>query len=106
MFARNVSLHLHPNTVNEFTKTMDREIIPLLRKQKGFLDEITLSVTGGREIVATSFWDHKENAQAYDSTGYPEVMKILAKYVDGSPHVRTFDVLTSTLQTVAARMAA
>ncbi len=28
MFARNVSLHLRPNTVNEFTKTMDREIIP------------------------------------------------------------------------------
>jgi hypothetical protein len=49
MFVRNVSINLKPNTLTEFTKTMESEIIPLLRKQKGFQDEITLSVPGGRE---------------------------------------------------------
>jgi hypothetical protein len=43
MFARNVSIQMKPNTLTEFTRTMDSEILPLLRKQKGFQDEITLS---------------------------------------------------------------
>ena len=47
MFVRNVSINLKPNTLTEFTRTMEKEVIPLLRKQKGFQDEITLSVPGG-----------------------------------------------------------
>ena len=46
MFARNVSINLKPNTLTEFLKTMENEIIPLLRKQKGFQDEMTLSAPG------------------------------------------------------------
>jgi len=106
MFARNVSINLKPNTLTEFTKTMENEIIPLLRKQKGFQDEVTLSVPGGREVVALSFWDRKENAQDYHSSGYPQVLKILDKFLDRTPRVRTFEVVSSTLQKRAARFAA
>src|SRR5438270_13508917 len=106
MFARNIFLNLKPNTIAEFTKTMEEEIVPLLRKQKGFQDVITLSVPGGREVVASSFWDQKESAQAYNSTAYPEVLKILDKFLDGTPHVRTFDVLGSTCHKISARAAA
>jgi heme-degrading monooxygenase HmoA len=106
MFVRNVSLYLKPNTITEFVQAMDSEIIPLLRKQKGFQDAITLAVPGGREVVAISFWEQKENAQAYNSTGYPEVLKILEKFLDGTPHARTFDVVSSTVQKLATPMAA
>jgi heme-degrading monooxygenase HmoA len=106
MFARNVSANLKPGTLAEFTEPMENEIVPWLRKQKGFLDAITLAVPGGREVVAITFWDQKENAQAYNSTGYPEVLKILGKLLEGTPHVRTFDVVSSTLQKVVPRVAA
>ena len=106
MFARNVSLNLKPNTLTEFMKAMENKIIPLLRKQKGFQDVITLSVPSGREVLAISFWDQKENAQAYSSAGYPAVLKILERFLDGTPHVRTFDVAGSTLQKIASRFAA
>jgi hypothetical protein len=65
MFARNVSIHLKPNTLSEFLKTMENEIVPLLRMQKGFQDEMTLSVPGGIEVVAV-IWDRNENTQGYD----------------------------------------
>jgi len=106
MFARSVSANLKPGTLTEFTKTMENEIVPWLRKQKGFQDAITLAVPGGREVVAVSFWDQKENAQAYNSMGYPEVLKILGKLLDGTPHVRTFDVVSSTLQQIVPRVTA
>jgi hypothetical protein len=106
MFARQVSVNLKPKTLEEFTKTMENEILPWLREQKGFLDLITLADPGGGEVVAISFWDQKANAQTYNSIGYPEALKILKKLLDGTPHVRTFDVVSSTLQKVAPRVTA
>ena len=100
MFARHVAVKLKPNTLAEFTRVMENEILPWLRKQKGFLDTITLAVPGGREIVAISFWDQEENARVYNSTSYLEALKILKKLLAGTPQVRTFDVVSSTLQKV------
>lgn len=54
MFVRNVSMHLKPNTLKEVTRTLESEIIPLLRKQKDFRDEITAVVSGERELIGTS----------------------------------------------------
>ena len=97
MFARHVTVKLKPGTLAEFTRVMDNEILPWLRKQKGFLDSITLAVPSGREVVSISFWDQEESAQVYDSTGYPEALHILQKILAGTPQVRTFDVVSSTL---------
>ena len=106
MFARTVSLHLKPNSVREFTDTIDKEIIPLLRKQKGFQDEITFVVPGGTEAVGVSLWDQKENAEAYNRGTYPEVQKALAKVVEGTPQVKTYEVANSTFHKIAARAGA
>ncbi len=102
MFARNVSLRLKPNTLSEFTRTFDKEVIPMLRKQKGFQDEITFATPGGLDVVAISLWDTKEHAEAYNTTGYPEVLKILDKVLDGTPKVRVSDVISSTIHKTAA----
>ncbi|SRR6266542_3980193 len=106
MFSRNVSIHLKPNSVAEFTRTLDREIIPLLRKQKGFQGEITLVVPGGTEAVGISLWDEKENAEAYNRETYPAVLRALAKVVEGTPQVQTYEVSNSTFHKIAARVAA
>ena len=101
MFARNVSMHLKPNTLAEFSRTMENEILPLLRKQKGFRDEITFAIPGGKDVVAISLWDEKQNAEAYSTSAYPEVLRTLSKVVEGNPEVRTFDVTSSTLHKIA-----
>ena len=106
MFARTVNLRLKPNRVAEFTQTIEKEIIPLLRKQKGFQDEITFLVPGGTEAVGISLWDQKENAEAYNRGTYPEVLRALAKVVEGTPRVQTSEVSNSTFHKVGARVAA
>ena len=102
MFVRTVNLRLKPNSVTELTQTVDKEIIPLLRKQKGFQDEITYVVPGGTEAVAMSFWDQKENAEAYGRAAYPQVLKALAKVVEGTPQVQTSEVFNSTFHKIPA----
>jgi hypothetical protein len=101
MFARKVAARLKPGALAQFTSLVECEILPWLRKQEGFLDLIILAAPDGGEVATISFWDHKRNAQAYDASGYPEVLKILGKLLDGNPYVRTFDVAGSTFHGLA-----
>ena len=106
MYARNVALHLKPNTLSDFTKTFNTSVLPLLQKQKGFQDEITFAIPGGTDVVAISLWDTKENAEAYNTAGYPEVLKSLDRVLDGTPKVRVSDVISSTMHRAAAGVSA
>ena len=107
MFARHVSMQLKPNLRAEFTQTIENEVLPLLRKQRGFQDEIAFVAPGsGTDVVAISLWDTKEDADAYHGGSYQEVVKALGKVVDGTPEVRNFEVANSTLQKIATRVAA
>lgn len=110
MFARKVAARLRPNALPEFTTLMEHQILPWLRTQEGFLDLIILSVPGSTEVATISFWDRQANAEAYHSSGFPEAVGMLAKLLDSTPYVKTFDVVSSTFQsyqpaTAAARSA-
>src|SRR5260370_6651141 len=103
MFARKVSMHLKNDGGQAFKQKIENEIVPLLRKQKGFIDEITLLYPNGKEVHAFSLWDTAEHAEAYNRGTYPGVTKILASVVEGTPRVQTYEVLNSTIQrTIAA----
>ena len=105
MFARTVALQLKPNSVAEFTQTIEKDIIPLLRKQPGFQDEIAFVVPGGTAAVSVSLWAHKEHAEAYHRSTYPAVLKALAKVVEGTPQVHTYEVSNSTFHKLVAHAA-
>jgi hypothetical protein len=104
MFARTVRMHLKPNSMAQFTETMEKDVIPLLRKQQGFKDEITfLPAEGSNEAVAISLWEKRENADAYQRGAYPDVLKAVAKVADGIPQVQMSEVSNSTWHKIAAR---
>jgi heme-degrading monooxygenase HmoA len=105
MFTRHVTIKLKANSAAEFTRVIENEIIPLLRKQKGFRDEVTFVVPERSEAIALSFWDTKENAEAYNRTGYQEVLKTLSKVVEGDPKIETYEVANSTFHKIAAHVA-
>ena len=98
MFARKVAARLKPNSITEFTNLIECHILPWLREQEGFLDLITLAAPDGLEVATISFWDHQCNAQAYDASGYPQVLKILERLLDAAPYVKFFEVVGSTFQ--------
>lgn len=106
MFARSISIRLKPNSVAEFTRLIDKDALPLLRKQKGFQDELTFVAAGGAEAVGISLWDQKENADAYSRDTYPGLLKSLGNVVEGTPQVRTYEVSNSTFHKIAAHAAA
>ena len=102
MYARQISMSLKPNSAAGFTRKLETEVIPLLRKQKGFKDEITFVNPTGKEAFAVSMWDNKENAEAYGRGSYTEVNKILSDLVEGTPQLKTFEIANSTCHKIAA----
>jgi hypothetical protein len=106
MFARKVSVHLKTSGGEEFKQKVENEIIPLLRKQPGFLEELTFLYPSGKEVHAFSLWETAEDAEAYNRKTYPEVTKILASVVQGTPRVQTYEILNSTIHKAIAAVSA
>jgi len=73
MYVREVSMHLKANAA-----TIEQDLLPLLRKQNGFADEITFVAPDG-------------------------TVKDLATVVEGTPEVQAYEVANSTFHKIAAR---
>ena len=97
MFARTVTVHLKSNAVGDFNRTFENEIVPILRRQRGFQEETLLVTHEGTEAIGISLWDNKQSAEAYQREAYPEVQKLLAKSVEGTPQVKTYEVPYSSV---------
>ena len=106
MFGRQVTLKLKPDAAAELTRIVSSEINPILRRQKGFRDETILVAPERSEAIANSFWDTPEDAEAYNQSAYPQVLTALANVIEDVPTVKTFDLVTSTVDpTFAGKLA-
>ena len=102
MFARNVTFRIRPNMQPDYTHAFENQILPLLRKQKGFKQEITLCNSSSQEAVSISLWEHKSDADDYNTRVYPDVLKALAKTIDGTPRVQTFETVATSYHDIPA----
>src|SRR5437773_11147186 len=102
MYARNVSLHLKANTAGEFTRTLEKDVLPLLRKQDGFKDEISFFTSDRSEAVAISLWDRKADADNDPRDIYPQGLTALAKAAEVTGKVESYEVSNSTIHKLAA----
>ncbi len=102
MHSLNASFKLRDKSTEEFTRIFQGEIIPLLRRQKGFEDEINFIAPERNEAVAISLWDKKEDADTYYEKRFPEILKALSKVIEGTPRVESFEVGNSTSHQIAA----
>jgi len=98
MFARNAHFRVKSlNMADEFAGTLENEILPLLRKEKGFKGEITLSNPGSLERISISLWENKTDAESYAANVYPQVLKILSRVTEGTPEIRIFEAVALNL---------
>src|SRR5579864_3883254 len=96
MFARHITLGLKPNVAKEFPVMFEKEILPLLKKQKGFVDELLLVTPEKNEVVSISLWEKKEFAEIYNRELYPKIEKMLEMFIIGVPFIKNFEAEYST----------
>ena len=102
MFARHVSMRLRADSVIEFARVIEAEVIPLLHKQEGFLDQIILLSQESAEAIVITFWDRKESEEAFNRTRDPKILRSLLEVIEGSPKIARFEVVTPVLRSTAA----
>ena len=96
MFVRQISAHFKPGKFDLLNRRLDDEVIPLLKKQKGFRDELSFFDKNKNEAFAMSFWDTQQDAENYQRDTYPQVSKKMEDAIDGTPMIRSFEVNNST----------
>jgi len=97
MFARNMTLRLQPNHLMRFIQAYDAAVLSILKNQKGFRGEVAVVTAMGDDVVATSYWESREAADAYHNSGYKEIVGILAEMIEDLPAIVDSEVISSTL---------
>src|SRR6478672_9147147 len=100
MFVRKLTFHLKPNMLTQFTSTLDKEIIPLLRKHPGFKNEIAFATPGSSDVLSISRGDTQQNAETYARNNYNYVLKMLAATIDSAPKLEAAEVVHSTFSEI------
>jgi heme-degrading monooxygenase HmoA len=95
-------MHLKSGNEAEFNRVIEKEVMPILKRQKGFRDEIVLTNPGASEVIGISIWDNRETAEAYNRETFSQVHQLLSKVLEGTPQVKTYEVSNSTIQKLAA----
>ena len=96
MYARMVKGQFKPEKFQFVTNTLEKEIIPLLRKQHGFRDELSFFEKDRNEAYAISFWDNKADLEKYEREVYPQVHDKMSSAFVSTPTAHDFEVSNST----------
>ena len=107
MFTRTVEVTTKPGKARELATVINDRVLPILKKQTGFVEETVLvSEPEPDRVLAISFWNKKEDAERYQKEQYPAVQEMIRHLLDSKPVVRTFNVDSSTQHKIAAGKAA
>ncbi len=107
MFARTVEINAKTGKARELVRTVNDQVLAILKNQPGFVDEMTLiSQDAPDRVLAISLWQSREDAEKYNRESFPRVTDIIRNVIEGTPQVRTFDVATSTAHNIVAGKAA
>ncbi len=107
MFTRLVQVTTKLGKTREVTEIIQEKVLPILRKQPGFIDEIVLVSTSETNLIfAMSFWKNPEDAELYRREQYQKVEELLRPLVETTPKILTFEVDTFTTHKIALGKAA
>ncbi len=88
LVARSIRFDIATGRSNDFHTLFQNEVLPILRKQDGFKDEMLL--TNGDHVVAISLWTNADSAKKYETTTYSAIEQKLRPIMTGSPTVETY----------------
>ena len=82
MFARIVEFMPKLEKKEEFLKLVRNEVVPILKKQPGFLEVLPfVPEVKTEKMITITFWTEKWAAEKYEKEVYPKVEEILKPYV-------------------------
>ena len=99
MYTRSLEFTIKPEKTNDFLSFTRNEIVPILKKQPGFVELLPFIAETGkdRKVVSFTLWTNKTDADRYEREWYPKVAEMLKPYLTSTPHVHYFNFETTLL---------
>lgn len=94
--TRNVQVQIKEGKGKEFIQTFESQVLPVLRQQTGFQDELAL--LDNNRALLISFWDDRKHAETYQNTVFPKLVEKLNPMIQAPPKVETYEVATTTMR--------
>ena len=96
MFARILEITPKLEKKEEFIRVIKNEVLPILRKQQGFLEILPfLPEVKNEKMITISLWTEKKNAERYEKEVLPKVEEIVKAYLAAPFVVRNYVVETT-----------
>ena len=97
MFARILEFVPLMEKKDEFIRVVKKEVLPILRKQDGFLEILPLVPEIKTEkVLAVTLWTDKKELERDEKEWFPRIEQILKPYLT-TPSVRKLYTLETTL---------
>jgi hypothetical protein len=77
MFARVIEIDAKSGKASELASTIHEKVMPILKKQTGFVDETILTSGTEPNRIGLGLWNSKEDAERCQREQYPKVNAIL-----------------------------
>ena len=96
MFARIVEFIPKLEKKEEFVKVVRNEVLPILKKQTGFMELLPFfPEIKNEKVIAVTLWMEKGNAERYGREVFPKVEEILKPYLTTPITYKQYNVETT-----------
>ena len=96
MFARIVEFIPKLEEKEVFVKVVHNEVLPILKKQPGFLEILPfVPETKTEKMITITLWAEKRDAERYEREAYPKVEGIVKPYLTTPVTFKHYNVETS-----------
>ena len=96
MFARILEFVPLMEKKDEFIRVVKKEVLPILKKQPGFLELLPfLPETSTEKTITVTLWAEKRDAERYEREAYSKVAEIVKPYLTAPISFRHYTVETS-----------
>ncbi len=96
MFARILEITPKMEKKDELIKTVRQEILPILKKQPGFLELLPfVPEVANNRVIAITLWTEKHHAEKYVKDVFPKVEKVLNPFLTTPITFKLYNVETT-----------
>jgi quinol monooxygenase YgiN len=106
MYMLRIDGTLKPGKKEEFLKAWSSQVLPLLKQQSGFVDEVLLFESGTNAGAGLSFWKSQKDAERYHREVFHQATAHVQPFLQGEPTIHSYDVAASETFHVNAHKAA
>ena len=107
MFARILEFVPKPEKKEELIQVVKNEVLPILKKQPGFLEILPFNPEARTEKwITITVWAEKRDAERYEREVYPKVSEMVRPYLVGAVTFKHYTLETSVCPNFAEAVTA